>query len=89
MNLSDNDRKELLELYRPLRAADVRDGMDWMMQHHRGSMTPDIRPLLRTRACGLARTARYLPYQQTVPKMTPDEYTEWVSWYYKNVCTYP
>jgi regulator of RNase E activity RraA len=21
--------------------------------------------------------------------MSPDEYTEWVSWYYNNVCTYP
>ena len=89
MELSENDRKELLELYGPLRVADVRDGMDWMGMHQCGSMSPEIRPLFRTRACGIARTARYLTYELPVPKMSPDEYTEWVGWYYKNVCTYP
>jgi 4-hydroxy-4-methyl-2-oxoglutarate aldolase len=67
----------------------VRDGMDWLMMHHYGSMSSDIRPLFRTRACGIARTARYLPFQGPVPKMTPDEYTEWSGWYYGEVCTYP
>jgi regulator of RNase E activity RraA len=89
MDMSPDERNELLELYKDLRVADVRDGMDWMMMHHRGSMSPDIRPLFRTRASGIARTARYLPYQETVPKMPPEEYTEWVGWYYKNICTYP
>lgn len=86
----DNDeRHELLELYTGLRVADVRDGMDWMMMHHYGSMSPDIRPLFRTRACGIARTARYLPYEGPIPAMSPEEYTEWSGWYYGNVCTYP
>jgi 4-hydroxy-4-methyl-2-oxoglutarate aldolase len=72
-----------------LRVADVRDGMDWNMMHHYGSMSPSIRPLWRTRAVGIARTARYLPYEGSIPKMSPEEYTEWSGWYYQNVCTYP
>ena len=83
------ERIELLALYRDLRVADVRDGMDWNMLHTQGSMTLDIRPLFRTRAYGIARTAHYLPYVGAIPKMTPDEYTAWSGWYYQTVCTYP
>jgi regulator of RNase E activity RraA len=83
------EREEILELYKDLRVADVRDGMDWNMMHFRGSMLPGIRPLYRTRAIGLAKTVRYLPYDQPVPAMTPEEYTEWVRWYYREVCNYP
>jgi 4-hydroxy-4-methyl-2-oxoglutarate aldolase len=83
------ERQQLLALYSELRVADVRDGMDWLMLHNQGSMGVDIRPLWRTRAVGIARTARYLPYQGSIPKMTPQEYTEWQGWYYNNVCTYP
>ena len=89
MTLSDAERKELLELYADLRVADVRDGMDWMMRHNYGSMIPEIRPLWRTRAVGIAKTARYLPYRGEVPKMSPEEYTAWSGWYYREVCTYP
>ena len=56
------DRQELLDLYAGLRVADVRDGMDWCMMHNQGSMWPRIRPLYRTHAIGIARTARYLPF---------------------------
>ena len=87
--MTNNERQELLDLYSDLRVADVRDGMDWNMMHHYGSMWPKVRPLWRTRAVGIARTARYLPYEGTVPHMTPDEYSEWSGWYYGNVCTYP
>lgn len=89
MTLSQSERKELLELFAPLRVADVRDGMDWNMLHNQGSMSPDIQPLYRTRAYGIARTARYLPFAGSIPQMTPEEYTEWSGWYYGNVCTYP
>jgi regulator of RNase E activity RraA len=89
MTMSNTERQELLDLFKDLRVADVRDGMDWMMLHSIGSMSPDIRPLYRTRAVGIARTARYLPYQRSIPKMTPDEYTAWSGWYYNTVCTYP
>lgn len=83
----DND--ELLALYCDLRVADVRDGMDWNLLHAQGSMSPQIRPVWRTRAAGIARTARYVPYAGTVPPMTPEEYTHWQAWFYETICTYP
>ncbi len=79
------DRKDILDLYRDLRVADVRDGLDWNMMHFYGSMTSDIRPLYRTRAIGIAKTFRYLPYQGGLPRMSSDEYTQWSAWYYKEV----
>jgi 4-hydroxy-4-methyl-2-oxoglutarate aldolase len=87
--MTGHDRTELLELFAGLRVADIRDGMDWNMMHERGSMEPGMRPLYRTRICGIARTARYLPYAATIPPMSPTEYTKWSDWYYGNVCTYP
>ena len=89
MSESQNERQQLLDLFKELRVADVRDGMDWNMLHHVGSMSVDIRPLYRTRAYGIARTARYLPYQGVIPAMTPEEYSQWSGWYYNNVCIYP
>jgi regulator of RNase E activity RraA len=89
MTLSTNKRLELLDLYSDLRVADVRDGMDWVMRHHQGSMPPDVRPLFRTRAVGIATTARYVPYSERMPSMSMEEYTEWVEWYYREICPYP
>ena len=89
MAAQNTDNDEILDLYAGLRVADVRDGMDWCMMHNQGSMWSGIRPLYRTRAIGIARTARYLPYGEPVPDMTPDEYSEWVGWYYREVCNYP
>jgi 4-hydroxy-4-methyl-2-oxoglutarate aldolase len=89
MGKNNDDRQALLELFQGLRVADVRDGMDWMMQHHRGSMPPDIRPLFRTRTVGIAKTVRYLPYAGTIPTMSPQEYSAWVDWYYREICPYP
>jgi 4-hydroxy-4-methyl-2-oxoglutarate aldolase len=89
MIASRDVRRELLELYRDLRVADVRDGMDWMMRHQHGSMSPDMRPLFRTRAMGIAKTVRYLPYEGPVPTMAPEDYTAWVGWYYREICPYP
>ncbi|MCL6633156.1 MAG: RraA family protein [Alicyclobacillus herbarius] len=87
--MTPGERQELLDLFEGLRVTDVRDGMDWNMMHHYGSVSYDIRPLYRTRAIGIARTARYVPYESNVPAMTPEEYTEWVSWYYREVCNDP
>ena len=61
------EHQKLLEMYAPLRVADVRDGMDWLGYHHYGSLSQEIRPLWRTRACGIERTARYLPYEGPAP----------------------
>jgi 4-hydroxy-4-methyl-2-oxoglutarate aldolase len=89
MSSSDDQRQELLAAYEDLRVADVRDGMDTMGMHHVGSMSPAIRPLWRTRAFGIAKTVRYLPYEGTVPPMSPEEYWTWVGEYYRDVCPYP
>lgn len=89
MEITKQENVKLLELYKELRVADVRDGMDWCMQHHYGSMSQEIRPLFRTHAVGIARTVRYVPYEEAIPTMTPEEYTKWSGWYYGNVCTYP
>jgi regulator of RNase E activity RraA len=89
MATSPSQRQELLKAYADLRVADVRDGMDWLMHHQQGSMTPDVRPLYRTRAYGIARTARYVAYEGEIPDLSPEEYTEWVAWYYREVSPYP
>lgn len=83
------ENKELLKLYEKLRVADVRDGMDWMGYHYYGSLDTKIRPLYRTKAYGIARTARYVPYEGPTPNVTGDEYTKWQGWYYNTICTYP
>lgn len=59
-------REQLLALYQDLRVADVRDGLDTLLHHWVGSMEPSIRPLFRTKAFGIARTCRYLPYRGTI-----------------------
>ncbi|GGH82397.1 regulator of RNase E activity RraA [Pullulanibacillus pueri] len=84
-----DDRQEILELYKDLRVCDVRDGMDWVGMHGYGTVHHSFRPLFRTKVVGIARTARYLPFEGPVPKMTPEEYTEWVGYYYNNICIYP
>jgi len=87
--MSTDERGALLTLYEGLRVADVRDGMDALMMHRVGSMSPEIRPIFRTRAAGIARTARYVPYEGTIPALSPEEYDEWASRYYREVCPYP
>jgi 4-hydroxy-4-methyl-2-oxoglutarate aldolase len=88
-NMSKDERQEILELYKDLRVTDVRDGMDWNMLHHYGSVHHSVRPLFRTKVVGIARTSRYVPYEKSIPHMSPDEYTEWVAWYYREVSKNP
>jgi regulator of RNase E activity RraA len=87
--MKQEENRELLELFKGLRVADVRDGMDWMGYHHYGSVHHSIRPLFRTSATGIARTARYLPYEGPAPRCIGEEYTEWVNYYYTEVCYDP
>jgi 4-hydroxy-4-methyl-2-oxoglutarate aldolase len=84
-----DDRAEILELYKDLRVTDVRDGMDWVGMHGYGTVSHEIKPLFRTKVVGIARTARYLPFEGPAPKVTGDEYTAWVKWYYSEVCNDP
>ncbi|MCL1842973.1 MAG: RraA family protein [Defluviitaleaceae bacterium] len=83
------ENKILLEMYKDFRVADIRDGLDWVGYHNFGSVSPEVRPLFRTRALGIARTARYLPFVGPYPEERGDAYTSWQGWYYGSVCTYP
>lgn len=75
-------RMEVLDTVSNLRVTDIRDGMDWVGLHFQGSVSPDIRPLWRTKAAGFARTCRHTPTQQGVPKLSPDDYTKWAYEYW-------
>ncbi|MHA1805270.1 MAG: RraA family protein [Promethearchaeota archaeon] len=79
---------ELLNAFEELRVADVRDGLDTLMYHDYGSMVPNIRPLFRTRAYGIAKTVRYLPYRGNIPGIEPKKYMRWANKYYREICSY-
>jgi 4-hydroxy-4-methyl-2-oxoglutarate aldolase len=83
MALTDERKKEILETVSNLRVTDIRDGLDWMGYHHFGTVSPDIRPLWRTKRAGFAHTMRHIPTQQKVPYTTPEEYSKWAYdyWY--------
>ena len=89
--MSNKENLELIEMFTRLRVTDVRDGMDWMGYHHYGTVDYTIRPLFRPEASviGIARTARYVPYEGPVPALPPDEYTKWVKMYYSEICYDP
>jgi 4-hydroxy-4-methyl-2-oxoglutarate aldolase len=81
------ENQELLELYKPLRVTDVRDGMDWIGYHHYGTVHHSIKPLYRTKAIGIARTSRYIPFEGPLPMVMGEEYSEWSKYYYKEVAS--
>ena len=54
--MDKQQKKELVEKFKKLRVADVRDGMDWVGLHPIGSVAPEIRPIWRTKIVGFART---------------------------------
>jgi regulator of RNase E activity RraA len=89
--MSNQENLALIEMFKRLRVTDVRDGMDWMGYHHYGTVDYSIRPLFRPEASviGIARTARYIPYEGPVPGLTPEEYTKWVKMYYSEICYDP
>jgi len=88
------ENKILLEMFKDLRVADVRDGMDWIGYFGFGSICKSVRPLWRVSGetkpvVGIARTARYLPYAGPYPEERGDPYTRWQSRYYGTVNPYP
>ncbi|RKN10950.1 RraA family protein [Streptomyces radicis] len=82
MALSSARKKEILDTVAKLRVTDVRDGLDWVGRHNIGTVSPEIRPLWRTKAAGFAVTCRHIPTQRTVPTMTPGDYTKWAYEYW-------
>ena len=88
--MTEAQRKERLEAYADLRVCDVRDGMDALGYHFFGTLGPEIRPLWRTRAFGIAKTVRYLPYRGGVFFRDARQYRdEFTPQYYSEICTYP
>ena len=86
MALGSGRKKEILDIVSKLRVTDIRDGLDWVGLHHFGTVSPEIRPLWRTKAAGFAHTMRHVPTQQKVPELTPDEYTKWAyEYWYRQV----
>ncbi len=85
------DRKELIELYRGLRVADVSDGMDYCGLLNRGLVDRDIRPLYRDletfthRIAGPALTVRYVPTNRQVPNMPPEQFGRYEGEWYRDV----
>ena len=83
------EREQIVKRYESLRVSDVSDGMDWCMFHDVGLMSSAIKPIFRTRICGIARTVRYIPTARKIPTMSPDEYDHFVAMWYKDICPYP
>lgn len=86
-DLSDDAR--LRNLFVGRRVADVRDGLDVLGFHHYGSMFQSIRSLWNCAAIGIARTARYLPFQGPHPDARSEAYGKWSGNYYGTICRYP
>jgi regulator of RNase E activity RraA len=81
---------ELLRLFEGLRVADVSDGMDAVGLRDVGLVDRTIRPVWRgARVCGVALTVRYVPTNETVPTMTPEDYSEFARRWYAEKCPYP
>ena len=59
MALDSGRKKEILDIVSKLRVTDIRDGLDWVGLHHFGTVSPEIRPLWRTKAAGFAHTMRH------------------------------
>jgi len=88
--MQNHTRAEILAAYSDLRVCDLRDAMDALGYFHYGSVDHRIRPLWRTRAFGIARTVRYLPYTGPSPHTSAAAYRqEWTPKYYAEVCPYP
>ncbi len=84
------ERSRILNDYKDIRVCDVRDAMDALGYFHYGTIEEAIRPLYRTRAYGIAKTVRYLPFRGPVPRLSPREYRdEYSGMYYNSICTYP
>lgn len=87
--------ERILRLYEGLRVADVVDGLDMAGLQGVGLMKPEIHPLWRDtegfthRFVGIAVTARYVPTNRRVGRMTREEFKKWESAWYNQISPEP
>lgn len=86
---------EVKNAYEGLRVTDVCDGMDAIGMHDLGQLSDDIRPLWRDsdqfahRIYGVAHTVRFVPTDKAVPKLSPEEFFEWMEEWYATMAQGP
>ncbi|MDR1972373.1 MAG: hypothetical protein LBQ46_10695 [Treponema sp.] len=87
----EDENLKIIKKFDGLRVTDVRDGMDWMGYIHYGTVDHSIQHLWRdvNTVIGIAKTARYVPFEGPSPTCIGDEYTQWVRMYYKEICYDP
>ncbi|MEW6237459.1 MAG: RraA family protein [Candidatus Omnitrophota bacterium] len=85
----------LLKYFDGLRVSDIIDGMDQAGLRDVGLMDQDILPLWKDaehfthRIVGVAVTARYVPTNKPLPKITPDEFHRWEGEFYSKYSSEP
>lgn len=93
---SEQEDKQILELFKGMRVSDVVDGMDKVGLKNIGVMSQDIKPLWRDtehfahRIIGIAVTARYVPTNKpNLPQMETRAFDAWIDQWYKNISSEP
>jgi len=93
---SEEEDRQILELFRGLRVTDVTDGMDKAGLHNIGLMAPDILPLWKDtvhfthRIVGVAVTVRYVPTNEPpAPHTDTEQFDQWVGRLYGEVTSEP
>jgi 4-hydroxy-4-methyl-2-oxoglutarate aldolase len=93
---TEEEDRQLLELFKGLRVADVTDGMDAVGLQNVGLMNPSIRPLWKDtetyahRFTGIAVTARYVPTQQAAAgERAVEDYDRWAGQWYQTRSSEP
>jgi len=93
---TEEQDREILELFAGLRVADVTDGVDAVGLPNVGLMDPEIHPLWKDakafthRFTGIAVTARYVPTQRAwAGRLPAEEYDAWVGKWYNELSPEP
>lgn len=91
----DQERQQIVDLFKGLRVTDVNDAMDVMGHHDLGLMHESIRPLQRDTEnlshcfVGFAHTLRFVPTNRPVTAHTPEEMKEFISTWYRELARGP
>lgn len=82
--ISDEDR-EIIRRLMEVRTADVIDALDRFNLHSSTIVSSEIRPLFEDiKMAGIALTIRLLKSREAVPTMSPEEYEQYASEWYRN-----